>query len=132
MSLKSFLSVAYYIETLSYRNTLYLLYLCLCLSLGLYMSYLCDLFCHYHFHFHYNESYNLTDTDKLVFLGMFVKRSASGCCLAFANFNLSLLIKVLLIKKSVYIRYCIERCIWLAESRNWVVLEAKCRFCIFV
>ena len=37
----------------------------------------------------------------------FSKTSASGCCLAFAwfwaNFNLVLLIKVLLIKKSVYV-----------------------------
>ena len=38
--------------TLSYRDTLYFLYLSLCLCLSLYMSYLCDLFCHYYFHFH--------------------------------------------------------------------------------
>ena len=48
------LSVAYYIETFSYRDTIYFQYLSLCLRLGLFMSYLCDLFCHYHFHFHCN------------------------------------------------------------------------------
>ena len=55
------------------------------------MSYLYDLFFHYHFHFH-------------LFLDMFVKRSASRCCSAFAkslaNFSLALLIEVLLIKKA--------------------------------
>ena len=35
-------------------ETHYIFYICLCLRLSLYMSYLCDLFCHYHFHFHYN------------------------------------------------------------------------------
>ena len=48
------ISVAYYREKLSCRDTLLFLYLALCLHLGLYMSYLCDLFCHYHFHFYYN------------------------------------------------------------------------------
>ena len=35
------LSVAYYIEILSCQDTLYFLYLSLCLHFGLYMSYLC-------------------------------------------------------------------------------------------
>ena len=59
----------------------------------------------YHFHFHCNQSYNIIRTSWLVYLDIFVKRSASGCCLAFAsffaNFSLALLIKVLLIKKRV-------------------------------
>ena len=38
------LSVAYFIETLSYRDTLCLWYLSLCLSLDLHMFYLCNLF----------------------------------------------------------------------------------------
>ena len=54
LSINCCLSVAYYIEILSYRDTLYFLFLSLCLGLGLYMSYLCDLFCYYHFHFHYS------------------------------------------------------------------------------
>ena len=37
------LSFAYYIEAFSYRDTLYFVYLSLCLRLGLFMSYLCDL-----------------------------------------------------------------------------------------
>ena len=44
MSLKCCLSAAYYIKILSYQDTLYFLYLSLCLSLILYMSYLCNLF----------------------------------------------------------------------------------------
>ena len=43
-----------YIEAMSYRDTLYFVYLPLCLYLGLYISYLCDLFCHYHYHYHFH------------------------------------------------------------------------------
>ena len=46
MSFKCCQRFAYYIETLSYRDTLYFLYLSLCLRFGLYISYLCDLCCH--------------------------------------------------------------------------------------
>ena len=67
LSLKCCLSVAYYIEALSYGDTLYFVYLSLCLPLGVFNSYLCDLFFYYHFHFHYNERFSLIYTDKLVF-----------------------------------------------------------------
>ena len=70
------LSVTCCIEALSYRDTLYYVYLSLCLRLGLDMSYLCDLFFHYYFHFHCNQRYTRID--------IFVRSSASGCCLAFA------------------------------------------------
>ena len=54
LTVKCCLSVAYYIEALSYRNMLYVVYLPLCLCHGLFMCYLCTLFFHYPFHFHYN------------------------------------------------------------------------------
>ena len=41
-------------KTLSYRVTLYFVHLSLCLPLGLFMSWICDLFFHYHCHFPYN------------------------------------------------------------------------------
>ena len=50
--LKCCLSVAYCIQILSCRNTFCLVYLSLCLRLGLFMCCLCDLFFHCHFHFH--------------------------------------------------------------------------------
>ena len=34
-------------------KTRYIFYICLFLRLGLYVSYLCDLFWHYYFHFHH-------------------------------------------------------------------------------
>ena len=67
LSLKCCLSVTYHIEALSYGDTLYFVYLSLCLPLGLFNSYLCDLFFYYHFHFYYNERFSLIDTDKPVF-----------------------------------------------------------------
>ena len=67
LSLNCCLSIAYYTEALSYRDMLYFVYLSLYARLRLFMSYLCDLLFHYHFLFHYNLSYNLIDTEKLVF-----------------------------------------------------------------
>ena len=54
LSLRCCLRVAYYMEALSYRDRLYFVYLSLGLHIGLFMSYLCDLFFHHQFHFHYN------------------------------------------------------------------------------
>ena len=106
------------------RHILYLVYLCPCLRLGLFMPYLWSTF-HFQLNFHYIESYNLIETDKIVFciffrmssitFGMIMwmkkewfsnsKCSASGCCLDFTwifdNFSLVLLIKVLLINKGM-------------------------------
>ena len=44
LSLKCYLSLAFFIYTSCYRDTLYFAYLRLCPRIGLYMSYLCDLF----------------------------------------------------------------------------------------
>ena len=52
LSLKCCLSVAHYIEALSYQDTLYFADLSLYLHFGLFISSLCRLFFHYHFHFH--------------------------------------------------------------------------------
>ena len=46
---------------------LYLLYLCPCQDLGLFMLYPCYLLFYFHPHFHYDWSYNLTSTDTLAF-----------------------------------------------------------------
>ena len=54
LSLRCCLRVAYYMEALSYRDRLYFVYLSLGLHIGLFMSYLCDLFLHHQFHFYYN------------------------------------------------------------------------------
>ena len=43
-----------------------------------------DLYFHYHFHFHCNLLYNLIKTVTFIHLEIFVKSSASSCCLAFA------------------------------------------------
>ena len=53
LSLRCCLRVAYYMEALSYRDRLYFVYLSLGLHIGLFMSYLCDLFLHHQFHFYY-------------------------------------------------------------------------------
>ena len=104
------------------RHILYLVYLCPCLSLGLFKSYLCNLFFIFSLIFividhitssnqthllfvHVLEFYLFLDDNVDEESGQFScsKSSASGCCLAFAwffaNFSLALLIKVLLIKK---------------------------------
>ena len=49
------------------RDFFYLLYLCSCLQLGLFLTYLCDLF-YFHICFHDNYSYNLMNTDIHVLL----------------------------------------------------------------
>ena len=84
MSLKcSLLSVTYHKEALSYRHSLYFAYFSLCLRLGLFMYYLCDLFFHYHFHFHNNH--DLIEKDKLVLRSYYLKFSLRvflGFCLS--------------------------------------------------
>ena len=64
--------------------------------------------CHYHSHFHFESSYNFIKTDTLVFLDIFVKVSASGCCLAFAYFFLQIwpgaAYKKVAYKKGVYLK----------------------------
>ena len=102
---------------------IYVLYLCPCLDLGLFMSYLCFLvfilifiFIMIHEYrytcpFAYFLEYILLFCEQKIILTVKEceqssdsKSSASGCCLAFAwffvNFSLALLIKVLLIKKA--------------------------------
>ena len=82
-------------------GTLYFVYLCLCLRLGLFTSYLCELFFIF---FKINHKISLKK-GTLDFWNNFVKISAWGCCLAscliFVDFGLLFLIKVLLIKKHV-------------------------------
>ena len=106
------------------RHILYLLYLCPCLRLGLFMSNLCDLFFifspifivvnhatsfkqAYLFFVLFLEYLPLFSNDNINEESKWFtnrKSSASGYCLAFAyffaNFNLVLLIRVLLIKKA--------------------------------
>ena len=97
-----------HISIIILRHFLYLLYLCPCLVLGLFKSYLCDLFS-------FSSSFSLIHKYRhacsfayfLEYVPSFLNDnlSASGCCLAFAwfltNFSLALLIKMLLIKKSM-------------------------------
>ena len=54
IELQMFLNCCLLHKTLSYRVTLYFVHLSLCLPLGLFMSWICDLFFHYHCHFPYN------------------------------------------------------------------------------
>ena len=113
MSFNCCLSVAYYSEALSYRNMLYFVYLPLYLRLGLFMSYLCDLFFYYYFYFHYNESYNLTDTKKLVFFGHVCQKFSLRVLLSFfLNFYQSqpgVAYKSVVYKKSVCLNYKIRQ-----------------------
>ena len=112
-------------------------------------------FFHYNPNFYYYESYNLIKTNTLVFIyfqwhlklvlddtmdeeSKKISKSESlptGCCLAFArflaSFSLALLVKVLLIKKGVYIhiyaRVCsyIQTCssVWSASILKTSMLE---------
>ena len=107
----------------------FIIYLCPCLDLGLFMSYLCDLFLIFIFIFIMINRIILW-TQAHLFLCLFFricpivldvnvdeecekfsnsKNAATGCCLAsawfFASFSLVLLIKVLLIKNSVYLPF---------------------------
>ena len=108
------------------RHSLYLVYFCSCLGLGTFMSCLCDLlfifslifivinhitslrqthllFVHFLEYLLLSLDYNIDEESEKY---SNKESSASGCCLAFAyffsNFSLVLLIKKLLIKKSVY------------------------------
>ena len=75
------------------RHILYLVYLCLFLCLGLFMSYLCDLLFTFSLIF-INTNHSISLEYLLLFLDDSVdeesellsnsKSSASGCCLAFA------------------------------------------------
>ena len=66
---------------------LYFVYLCLFVRLGLFKSYSCDLVFIIIFIFiTVNHIVSLKHTHTIIFLGIFVKNSASGCCLAFAYF----------------------------------------------
>ena len=111
-----------HISIIILRHFLYLLYLCPCLDLGLFMSYLCDLFFIFIFIF---IMINRMNTDTLVLLLIFQNMSyyfwmitwmknlnnfqvakvqpqvaAQQLLNFFASFSLALLIKVLLIKKA--------------------------------
>ena len=76
-----------HISIIILRHFLYLLYLCPCLVLGLFKSYLCDLFS-------FSSSFSLIDKYRhacsfayfLEYVPSFLNDnlSASGCCLAFA------------------------------------------------
>ena len=80
------LTFACYIEALSYWGMLYFVYMSLCLRLGLFRSYLCNLFSH--FHFHYSQWHNLIDKWKLVFgyvCQNFILRVLFSFCLIFCQ-----------------------------------------------
>ena len=101
------------------RDILHLAQLCLYLDLGLFMLYYCDLFVIFSLIFVFTNHLTLLKQTHLFFVYLLEyillflneknkkipnsKTLASGCCLAFvslcANFSLTLLIKVLLIKK---------------------------------
>ena len=99
------------------RHVLYLVYLCPCLGLGLFISYLCDRLLIFSLIFIVVNQNRRTvfKTSPIIYLILFLKvdeeseyfssrkSSASGCCLAFAyflaNFSVALVINVLLIKK---------------------------------
>ena len=103
LSVNCCLSVAYYIEAMSYLELQYFACLSLCLCLGLFISYLCNiLFIIIFIYITFNHIISLTQ--KNLFFGHAYQNFSSGCCLAFAcffaNFSLVLLIKVLLIKKA--------------------------------
>ena len=53
------------------RHILYLVYLCLCLGLGQFMSYLCDLSFYFEPHFYCHKLYNVIKTDTLAFCAFF-------------------------------------------------------------
>ena len=104
------------------RYILCLVYLCLCLGLVQFMSYLHDpVFISNLIFIVINHTISLRHTRQTQFFAYLLeylilvsndnmneesvkfsnsKSSASGCCLAFANFSLMLLIKVLLMKKT--------------------------------
>ena len=103
LSVNCCLSVAYYIEAMSYLELQYFACLSLCLCLGLFISYLCNiLFIIIFIYITVNHIISLTQ--KNLFFGHAYQNFSSGCCLAFAcffaNFSLVLLIKVFLIKKA--------------------------------
>ena len=83
LSLKCCLSVPYHTEILSYQDRLHFPYLSVCLRLGPYISYLCNLFAIIIF-----ISLQLIVQPhwyrQTCFLDIFVKSLASWCCLAFA------------------------------------------------
>ena len=75
LSLRYYLSIAYYILTWSYQDLLYFAPLCQCLIM-------CQLtiwsIIHFYFHFHFNESYNFIKTVLLVYLDIFSKVQPQG------------------------------------------------------
>ena len=104
-----------YVSIIIVRQFLNLLYLCLWLDLGLFISYLCDVF--FIFVFIFINIYCIISWIQSYLLFCLFFRicpiiyrwriwiiSVSGCCLAFAllftNFSLVLLVKVLPIKKA--------------------------------
>ena len=111
------------ISIVKIRQFAYLLYLCLCLDLDIFMSYLCDLFFFFFSIFiMINRIISWIQTHWFLCLYFRVPPIIFGWlhewriwmaqkfslmvllsfCLFFANFSLELLIKVLLIKKGVY------------------------------
>ena len=97
LSPKCCLSVAYYIEAMSYQDTLYFLHLSLYLRFGLYV-----LFIVIYFAIDSSIFITINHIISLIQTNLFLGHVCQ-CCLAFAyffaNFSLALLIKVLLIKK---------------------------------
>ena len=117
------LSLIHHLTITVLTNILYLVYLSKCLDLGLFVSYLCNLF--FIFSLIFISINNISPLKQtyllfvyfLEYLLLFLddnmdeeskhfsnsKSSPSGCCLtfawAFANFSLALLIKLMLIKK---------------------------------
>ena len=121
-----FLRCITYITIIILRYILYSVYLCPCLVLGLFMSYICDVFFFfilvfiainyvtplkqmYFFFLHFLEylllflNDNMDQTSKQCLNS---ECSASGCCLAiayfFTNFSVTLIMKMLLIRERVY------------------------------
>ena len=104
LSFKCCLGVAYYIGTLSYRDTLYFLYLSLCLRLGLYISYLCHHLTIIIFIF-IKVNYTISVIQTNLFLGhicqKFSLRVLLSSCLIFCQFQPGIAYKSVAYKNSV-------------------------------
>ena len=121
MSLKCCLSVTYYIEIVSYQDKLYFLYLSLCLRLGLYMSYLCNLFVIIIFiYVTINHITSLIQTNLFFehVCQKFSLRVLLSFCLIFIQFQSGVAYKSVAYKKSVYLLSCSGRPYLLGKSQQ--------------
>ena len=125
LSVNCCLSVAYYIEAMSHLELQYFACLSLCLCLGLFISYLCNiLFIIIFIYITVNHIISLTQ--KNLFFGHAYQNFSSGCCLAFAyffcQFQLGVAYKSVVYKKSIYT---------LGSSVTFYLIWFVISFCLF-